>query len=115
MGTQVNIIDHLEHIKDRAVFAAGAFADPTWIEEAEVAVILLCRIGRDFTTDDVHALLIKRGSTTPEPRALGAVILRAAKDKRIVPTGQYKKSVRRECHRRPLAVWRPTLKRIEYV
>jgi hypothetical protein len=90
-----------------AIDAAGAFANPYWYSQAETAVQKLIHRGAYFTTDDVWELLKDCGYTTPEPRALGAVIRQFAKDKYIIPTGSYRKSVRPECHRRPLAVWRP--------
>lgn len=99
----------LERHKDRAVYIAGAFADPKWKTEAMAAVEVLCRIGADFTGDDVWRLLNGTGAKTPEPRALGAVIQKFAKDGSIFPTGEYRKSIRRESHRRPLQVWRPVV------
>lgn len=98
----------LEIIKDRAVYAAGAFANSDWLTEAESAIKMLCRLGDDFTGDDVWRLLAGTSVTTPEPRALGAVITKFAREGYIFPTGYYRKSIRKESHRRPLAVWRPT-------
>lgn len=99
----------LERVKDRAVYAVGVFADPLWKREAEAALALLCKIGNDFTGDDVWRLLEGVGVKTEEPRALGAIITKYAKDGLIVPTGVYRKSERRKSHRRPLAIWRPVL------
>lgn len=98
----------LEGIKDRAVYVAGAFADAAWVNEATAAVEVLCRLGNDFTGDDVWRLLAGTNARTPEPRALGAVITKFAREGLIYPTGYYRKSIRKESHRRPLAVWRPT-------
>lgn len=90
-----------------AIDAAGAFSNPDWYNQAEIAVLRLIRRGTYFTTDDVWEWLRESGSTTPEPRALGSVIQQFARDRRIVATGMYRKSTRPECHRRPLAVWKP--------
>lgn len=104
--TQTDMFE-LETTTIRAIDMAGAFANPDWYSEAEATVSLLCKIGVPFTTDEVHRILGERGLSTPEPRALGSVMRQAARDKLIVPTGHFRKSIRRECHRRPLAVWAP--------
>lgn len=104
---QTDLFTQLEKQKDRAVYAAGAFADPEWKKNAIAAVGVLCRRGEDFTGDDVWALLEGTNSITPEPRALGAIILNAARAGKIYPTGGYRKSMRKSSHRRPLQVWRP--------
>lgn len=105
--TQTSIIDALERRTDQAVYAAGSFADQDWLREARAVVALLCKRGQDFTTDDVWNLLEHSGLKTHEPRALGAIIRELVKGRKIESTGTYKKSLRKECHRRPLAVWRP--------
>lgn len=105
-STSVNIRT-LERIKDRAINAAGAFSDTSWKQQAEAALELLCKIGNDFTGDDIWKLLEGTGVETEEPRALGAIITKYARDGRIYSVGTYRKSIRKESHRRPLAVWRP--------
>jgi hypothetical protein len=90
-----------------AIDFAGAFANEDWYNQAEVSVQRLIQRGIFFTTDDVWELLKDSGYTTPEPRALGSVMRQFAKDKQIIPTGSFRKSLRPECHSRPLAVWRP--------
>lgn len=109
--TQTNIIDALEEDTNNAVNIAGAYANPAWYQEAEATVSILIRQGNDFTTDDVWELLEHTGLRTPEPRALGSIIRFMAKEGLIKATGSYRKSLRKECHRRPLAVWRPVNRR----
>jgi len=99
--------DTLEGQTQFAIDMAGAFSTPDWYNQAEIAVQRLVRQGTYFTTDDVWELLKESGLSTPEPRALGSVIRLFARDRQIVATGSYSKSTRPECHRRPLAVWRP--------
>lgn len=108
---QTSIIDQLERETTEAVERAGTHANPKWIMEADAVVSILCKIGDDFTTDDVWRLLRETGHVTHEPRALGAIMQRAAKDNYIRPAGYTRKSLRRECHRRPLTVWRPVGRR----
>ena len=102
--------DLLENLTDAAVNRAGNNADITWLNEARSAVKLLIRKGEDFTTDDVWELLEGVNAYTHEPRALGAIIRELSKDGAIYSTGGYRKSIRKECHRRPLAVWRPVVR-----
>lgn len=97
-----------EKAKDRAIYVAGAFADPDWYRAAELALEQLINRGLPFTSDGLWYLLDQMEVSTDEPRALGAVINRARKAGRINATGEYRKSTRPECHRRPLTVWRPT-------
>jgi hypothetical protein len=57
----------------------------------------------NFTTDDIT----DSAAITPrEPRVLGAVMLWAQKQGLCLPTGNYKQSRHRECHKRPKMVWR---------
>lgn len=56
-----------------------------------------------FTTDDIT----DSAAITPrEPRVLGAVMLWAQKQGLCMPTGNYRQSRHRECHKRPKMVWR---------
>lgn len=103
----MNQISLLEKEKDRAIYAAGAFADSEWKKAAEECVRTLCRLGEDFDTDRVWGMLDQTGLHTPEPRALGAVMQKFARERAIVPSGGYRKSTRRACHRRNLCIWRP--------
>ncbi len=105
-------IEKLEKRTDNIITITGNFADPAWYSEATAVVKILCKRDRDFTTDDAWELLDHTGLKTPEPRALGAIIRKLSKDGSILSTGQYKKSIRKECHRRPLAVWRPVRPRL---
>lgn len=96
-----------EKATNQAVMLAGNFADPKWYREAEATLNILCRRGEDFTTDDVWRLLDRTGLKTTEPRAMGDIIRKASKAGKIFATGGYRKSIRKECHRRPVAIWRP--------
>lgn len=60
-----------------------------------------------FTTDNVWRWLEVRDIDPPrDPRAMGAAIRRAKKDGVIEATGEYRKSTRPACHRRPIPVYR---------
>jgi hypothetical protein len=89
---------------DEAIARAGHGAPAGWVDDAKAAVMLVACQQADFTTDDVWRAL--GDVMPPEPRALGAVMKALSKERKIKATGQYRKSVRVECHARPLAVWR---------
>jgi hypothetical protein len=97
----------LDQITNEAVQKAGDNANVPWIREATACVSLACKLGKPFTTDKVWELLSHTGVKTHDPRALGAVMRAAAKDRLIIHTGRYVQSLRKDCHRRPLAVWEP--------
>lgn len=104
--TQTDIFKQ-EKATERAITIAGNFADQQWYSEAIAALDVLCKRGEDFTTDELWRLLEGVEVKTLEPRAMGDVIRRAARSHKIFSTGGYRKSIRKECHRRPLAIWRP--------
>ena len=95
----------LDMIRDEAIERANDHANQEWKSLARSAVVFLAETGRPFTTDDVWDLLDALPVKTHEPRALGAIMQKAAKDGLIRSSGPYVKSRRPECHRRPVAVW----------
>lgn len=85
---------------------AEAHADIKWKRAAYQAVINLANVRTFFTTDQVWEVLEKKGLSTHEPRALGAIMQQAKRNGVIESTGQYVQSHRRECHSRPIPVYR---------
>lgn len=93
--------------RDQAIEQVEAHADPTWKLHATAAIRWLARTRPEFTTDDVWQELHVRNHGGPrEPRALGALMVAAAKQGLIEPTDRYVPSQRPDCHRRPVKVWR---------
>lgn len=90
---------------DEALERVEANADKDWMRAARDAVAALALAGGSFTTDDAWKLL-REVPVPREPRAMGAVIRELARMGLILPTGEYRKSERPDCHRRPVAVWR---------
>jgi hypothetical protein len=109
---KLNLFKHSKSTESttEAINRAAAHASTIWMHEAAKIVVKLAQSATSFTTDQVHAELAKLDVTTPEPRALGAVMLQAIRDGIIIPTGQYRKSTRRICHKRPMAVYEPALR-----
>lgn len=95
---------------DLAIDRAEAGADPAWLAAAYAAIGKVCAMraaGEDLTTDAVWCVLERDGVPPPrEPRAIAAVMRRAAKCGLIEKTDRTKESVRPECHGRPVSVWR---------
>lgn len=93
-------------LRDEAIQQVEEHADPDWKDVAYRVVATLTETMSEFTTDDVWYELQRSPNSTHEPRALGAVMRRAARDGLIVPTDRYRESTRPICHRSPKRVWR---------
>jgi hypothetical protein len=90
-----------------AIERVGLNANQLWALEAFKIVEMLSIQQHDFTTDDVWEWMnqMHPALTTHEPRAMGAVMRKASSDRLCVPTERYSKSLRPECHRRPIRIW----------
>lgn len=91
--------------RDAAIRRVDEHADPAWRETALAAVSRLAAAGQPFTTDDVVRALPATVSTH-DPRALGPVMLRAARMGIVAPMDQYRNSESTVCHGRPKRLWR---------
>lgn len=77
-----------------------------WLHAAEAAALKLGESG-PFTSDDVWTRLAGFGYEMPhEKRAMGAVLKKLARDKKIVPTGRWIASGLKSNHGRPQREWR---------
>lgn len=98
--------------RDASIKQVGDAADREWKNAALAAVKKVRFAFEEFTTDHVWQQLdawAKAGfcaHETHEPRALGAVMQSAKKLGLIVPTDKHTLSVRKECHARPVRVWK---------
>ena len=93
-----------EQVRDEAIARVAAHAPEGWVQRARDTVNLIALSRFDFTTDQVWEALGE--DRPPEPRALGSVMKAMAHEEVIRATGEYRKSVRSDCHARPVAVWR---------
>jgi hypothetical protein len=93
--------------RDEAIDRVEKNADPDWAEAAYLACCLVAEDQQFFTTDNVWEKISTAFPQfkTHEPRAMGAVMRRAAKDGVVSPTDEYVRSDRQECHRRPMMRW----------
>jgi hypothetical protein len=104
MSEQLCIEDAIA-ARDEAIDRVEKNAQAEWLDAAYRAVKSLAANRDEFTTDDVWVLLTEWGHSVREPRALGAVMRKAAKDDLIQASGRYEKSERKVCHRNPKMVW----------
>ena len=91
-------------LKEEGVKQVDQNANSLWKQEAFKQLYALAQTDRHFTSDDVWAALEDK-ATTHEPKALGAVFLKAARKKLICPTGDFIPSKRPQAHGRRLMVW----------
>jgi hypothetical protein len=107
IGENMSTLFDAQEARDVAIRQVEAAAPGEWMRRARDAALLVSLARFDFTTDDVWTAL--DGLEPPEPRAMGAVMKGLAAEGLIRATGEYRKSVRVECHARPVAVWRMVL------
>lgn len=88
--------------RDEAIEQVGAHASEEWMAAAFRAASEIPP-GTRFTTDDLWPSL--DGYWTHEPKAMGAVMNRVAKEGVARATSDHVLSKRPVCHARPLRVW----------
>jgi len=89
-----------------ALHKVESHADPAWMLAAFTTVELIAYVHDTFTTDAVWKSLEQNNVNSPrEPRAMGAVMRKAAQDGLIEATGRYQQSTRDSNHQRPVAIW----------
>jgi hypothetical protein len=94
---------------DEATERAGEHADQNWVMAALSIVHELYKVRTRFNSDDVWKSLKHFDASTKEPRALGAILSKAASTGWCKNTFQFTKSQRPECHRRPIPIWQSLL------
>lgn len=96
--------------RDEALEQVEQAADPDWKETAYETVVEVALDLPYFTTDQVMKRLMEANVMTHDLRALGPVMLRAARDLVIVKSDYLpRSSVRRSRHAGPCTVWRSLL------
>ena len=95
-----------EAARDEGITRAEEHAPDVWWELAWGCVRAVAAVKAEFTTDDVWELLeAQPAPAPPEPRAMGAIMRRAKRERLAEPTDRTKLSTRPACHRRPVRVW----------
>ena len=91
--------------KTEAIQVVGDNANQEWIDAAAAAVIKIALRQTTLTSDDVWEELSGKGVATHEPRAMGAVMSRCARDGVIVRTDRVIPTKRSCANHRPIAIW----------
>lgn len=89
-------------LRDESIKKVEENADAEWLEAAYEAVLKVAKRCDMFTSDDVWAEV---DLPAREPRAMGAVMMKAYRNGVIQPTTYWQESRRRSAHARPLRVW----------
>lgn len=93
-------------VGEEAIDRVEANAPEEWLDAVERIVRDDFVPGQSFTTDYIWARLADLAVDPPhEPRAMGAAIRRLKAGKVIRHTGTYVRSIRKEHHGGPVAVW----------
>jgi hypothetical protein len=96
--------------RDRALDRVEKATTVAWLAAVTLIGINVARAKRELTTDDIWEVIDKRvedGFLTPhrEPRALGAIMPKLARDGFIEKTNRVQQSIRPQCNARPVAIW----------
>jgi hypothetical protein len=94
-----------ESLKQEAIRRVDENAQEEWKAAALAAVYKVAQSHPMITTDTVWQA-IPEEVETHEGRAMGAIMVKAAKEGWITKTNQVSESARPACHRRPLALWK---------
>jgi hypothetical protein len=95
--------------RDQAIDQVQRSADQAWLARAMEVVCKLAAQKDEFTSDDVWRHL----ESPREPRALGAVMRDAMRERVILRTSRTVESTRGINHRRSLRVWASLIRRPE--
>jgi hypothetical protein len=103
--------DDGEEKKQVAMRRAAHPADPRWWASMFECGKLIAQRKLYFTTDDVVLLCFSRypDGSTRERRAIGPLMLALSAMGYCRPTQKWTQSTQRQCHRRPMMVWRSLL------
>ena len=96
--------------KEEAIERVRASADPSWMNHAWAAIVMVCHESHagwtTITSDLVWERLAEWHAPKPhEPRAMGPVMRRAVKEGLLRPTSTFRPSAMPQNHRRPVRVY----------
>jgi hypothetical protein len=104
MSEQMTIFDAIRE-RDEAMGIIDQNTREEFRKDARNAVLTVGRMRFTFTSDEVFEWLESHRSTKAhDPRALGPIMSKLAKENKIIFTGEYAPSRRRHCS--PIRVWR---------
>jgi hypothetical protein len=100
--TQQGLFDRSRRNRDRSMAQVEAHTPDGWAAAARSVIIDLSNRLPGFTSDDIWATGLPK---TREPRALGPVLARLAREGVIVPVG-YQQTRQASRNAAPVRVWR---------
>jgi hypothetical protein len=92
--------------RDESMERVDEHADEEWKEAAYDSVYEVALENETLTADDVQRRLDGKPVHTHELRALGPIMLRAAKERIIEQDGTFTRSTQVQCHSMPRRIWR---------
>lgn len=98
------LADRARQDRDEGMARVDAATDDAWKDDAADAIERLAATGRPFMSDDVWPAIGRDADPPANMRALGPIMMRAARAGRIVKTGDYRPSVRSRLAPKPLWV-----------
>lgn len=101
---QTNIVDYQPQID-----SSYHNANELWKQEAEAAIEILIKIGNDFSTDDVHALLDSKGVKTHNNSAIGGLMQKYSR-RGYIRFLRHINSTRKTRHSSTVRLWRPVVR-----
>lgn len=103
--SQLSLFDAIQ-AREEAIEQVERNAEPEWKQACRDAIRELAIAKAEFTTDEVWEYLEAEQVELPhEVRAMGALMLNAARQGLIVASDRYRNSARVACHARPVRVW----------
>ncbi len=94
--------------RDNGIALGESSAGVAWQEAALEAIRMCAVLNRELIVDDVWPYL-SHEVTTKDLRAMGSMMLKAAREELIAPTERYQLSARVSSHRNPRRIWRSLL------
>lgn len=102
----ITLFDQRERLVSEGIEASYRNANTVWKAAAAARIAYLAKRVSRFTSDDVIEFLDRRGITTGNNSALGAIFRSAQRMGMITNTGSFKESRRPQQHNAPVRVWR---------
>ncbi len=102
---QQTIFDQTMREKTLGMEASYLHTSTVWKEEAGAALQILARRQKFITSEDVIILLERKGVTTGNNKAMGAVMSAAHRSGLIKPAGHWQPSKLKRRHAAPIRVW----------
>jgi predicted glycosyl hydrolase (DUF1957 family) len=102
---QRTLFDQIEREKVDGIERSYRNTTSVWKQEASEALQVLAKLQREITSEDVITLLERKGVTTGNNKAMGAVMVAAQRAGVIKATDKWVTSRLKRRHHAPVRVW----------